>query len=133
MNTLEIELKGLVDYLNKNYNQDSDDYSIFCGSKPGVVEYNDHIAISLWACGAIVCIYDQMFFISEDDGYWWVNDEEKEYGRFGYQDSFSIGWAESFINAMSDLKKYVWEHGHPVYFSGLDEKIICHYRLGKEE
>ena len=65
MNTLEIELKGLVDYLNKNYNQDSDNYSIFCESKPGVVEYNDHIAISPWACGAIVCIYDQIFFMDK--------------------------------------------------------------------
>lgn len=133
MDTLKNELKELVDYLNKNYNQDSDNYSIFLGSKPGVIEYNDHIAISPWACGAIVCIYDQMFFISEDDGCWWVNNEEREFGRFGYQDSFSIAWAESFINAISDLKKYVWEHGHPVYFSGLDKKIICHYRLGKEE
>ena len=131
MSTLEKELNELVDYLNENYNQDSDNYNIIFGSKPGIIEYNDHIVISLWACGAIACIYDQIFFISEDDGNWWINSEEKEYGKFGYQDSFSIGWAESFINAMSELKKYVWEHGNPVYYSGTREQIICHYRLGK--
>ena len=79
MSTLEKELNELVDYLNENYNQDSDNYNIIFGSKPGIIEYNDHITISLWGCGAIACIYDQIFFISEDDGNWWVNSEEKEY------------------------------------------------------
>ena len=125
------ELKNVVDWLNENYNQDSDNYSIFCGSKPGVVEINDHTAISLWGCGAIVCIYDQLYFIQEDDGYWWFNDEEKEYGRYAYQDRFSIAWAEGFAKAMTDLKKYVWEHGTPIYFSGTE--VVCHYRLGGEE
>ena len=124
------ELKDIVNWLNENYNQDSENYSIFFGSKPGVIEINDHTAISLWACGAIVCIYDQLHFIQEDDGYWWFNEEEEKHGRWGYQDGFSIGWAESFSNAMNELKNYVWEHGTPVYFSGTD--VVCHYRLGGE-
>ena len=128
--TIREELNAVVEWLNKNYNQDSENYNIFVGSKPGIIEYNDHIAISPWACGAIVCVYDQMYFIGEDDGYWWLNEEEdKKWGHYGYQTGFSIAWTESFTNAMNDLKKYVWEHGKPVYFSGLSEKIVCHYRL----
>ena len=131
MNKIENELNNVVDWLNANYNQESENYNVFVGSKPDVIEYNDHIAISTWACGAIVCVYDILYFICEDDGNWWINKEEKEYGRCGYQDCFSIGWVNSFINALSNLKKYVEEHGKPVYFSGTE--TICHYRLGKSE
>ena len=71
-----------------------------------------------------------MYFIEEDDGSWWINEEpDEEYGRCAYQDSFSIGWAESFTNAIKNLKEYVYTNGTPVYFSGLTEKIICHYTL----
>ena len=37
MSTLEKELNELVDYLNENYNQDSDNYNIIFGSKPGII------------------------------------------------------------------------------------------------
>ena len=128
------ELKEVVDWLNKNYNQDSENYNVFTGSKPGIIEYNDHIAISPWGCGAIVCIYDMLFFVSEDDGNWWLSEEEdKKYGHYGYQSGFSIAWSEGFAEAMKALKDYVWEHGTPVYFSGMPEKIVCHYRLGGEK
>ena len=125
------ELKSIVEWLNENYNQDSDNYSIFQGAKPEVIRINDHTAVSLWACGAIVCIYDQLYFIEEDDGNWWINEEEKEYGKYGYQDGFSIGWTESFSNALVNLKKYTEENGSPVYYSGTDR--ICHYCLGNGE
>lgn len=122
------ELKEIVRWLNKNYNQDSENYDIFCGSKPEVIRYNDHCAISLWSCGAIVCIYDILYFIAEDDGYWWINDEQNESSaNYASQKVFSIGWAESFSNALKDLKEYVWKHGEPIYFSGT--KTICHYML----
>jgi len=125
------ELEEITRWLESRYNQESENYNIFTGSKPEVLKYNDHTAVSLWACGAIVCIYDQIYFIGEDDGNWFVRDEEKDKrGYCGFQDSFSIGWSESFVKAMSDLKDYVWKHGKPVYFSGIDTKIVCHYRLG---
>lgn len=129
------ELQGVVDWLNDNYSQNSENYNIFCGSKPGIIEYNDHIAISPWACGAIVCVWDQLYFIEEDDGNWWLPEMKTERGRrdYGYQTGFSVAWAESFSNAILELKKYVWEHGKPVYFSGLSEKIVCHYCLGKDD
>lgn len=57
------ELESVVSWLNSHYNQDSDDYSIFNGAKPGVVRYSDNIAISFWGCGAVVCIVDQLYFI----------------------------------------------------------------------
>ena len=130
---MKSKLKAICSWLNANYNQDSENYSIFCGSKPGIIKYDEHTVISPWACGAIVCIYAQLYFIQEDDGNWFVNEEKNneyaEYNGFGYQDGFSIAWAESFTNAMLELKKYVYENGTPVYFSGLSEKIVCHYTL----
>ena len=135
-------LKSIENWLNNEYSQDSEKYCIFRGPKPEVVRYDDHTAISFWACGAIVCIYDQMYFIGEDDGNWFLNDgmfnarddykgweNYKGYNIYGFQDSFSIGWANSFADAMTKLNEYVKENGEPVYFSGIEKKIICHYRL----
>ena len=45
----------------------------------------------------------------------------------GLQDRFSIGWVDSFTNAMLQLKKYIEENGTPVYFSGTN--VICNYTL----
>lgn len=123
------KLNAICNWLNKNYNQDSENYNIFAGAKPDVIKYDEHTAISLWACGAIVCLYDQVYFIEEDDGSWWIKEEPDEYGNCAYQGSFSIAWAESFTNAMKNLKEYVYTNGAPVYFSGISKKIICHYTL----
>ena len=110
------KLKHIVNWLNKNYNQNSENYSIFNGAKPDVVRYDDHTAISLWACGAIVCIGSTIYFIREDDGNWFLSESKNE--DFGYQNHFSIGWAKSFSNAMIILEDYIKENGEPVYFSG---------------
>lgn len=123
------KLASIVSWLNRHYNQDSDNYDIFVGSKPGIIKYDDHTIISPWGCGAIVCIHDTIFFLSEDDGHWFLCDENKEYGEYGYQTNFSIAWAKGFTEAMNKVIEYVNENGHPVYFSGLEEKIICHYTL----
>lgn len=122
-------LKNIVNWLNKNYNQDSENYSIFNGAKPDVVRYGEHTAISLWACGAIVCIGDIMYFIGEDDGNWFLSESIRndKYEDYGYQDNFSIGWAKSFYNAMKRLEDYIKENGKPVYFRGTN--TICHYTL----
>ena len=90
-----------------------------------MIKYDEHTAISLWGCGAIVCIGSILYFIQEDDGNWFTHNEE--HGRIGLQTSFSIGWAESFSKALNDLVEYAKEHGEPVYYSGTD--IICHYTL----
>ena len=119
------KLKSIVDWLNKNYNQDSENYSIFAGAKPGVHRYDDNTAISLWACGAIVCIGSILYFIEEDDGNWFLREDEDTYGE---QSHFSIGWCDSFCDAMKRLAEYTKENGKPVYFSGT--KTICHYTLG---
>ena len=73
MNTTEAKLKSIVSWLNANYNQDSEKYSVFEGSKPEVIRYDDHTAISLWACGAVVCIHATLFFLMEDDGHWFIS------------------------------------------------------------
>lgn len=122
-------LKNIVNYLNKNYNQTSENYSIFNGAKPEIVRYDEHTAISLWACGAIVCIGSIMYFISEDGGNWFLSETKisNNYEDFGYQNHFSIGWAKSFSNATMRLEEYIKENGEPVYFSGTN--TICHYTL----
>lgn len=119
------ELKNVVDWLNANYNQQSKNYDIFFGSKPGVVKYNDHIAISPWGCGAVVCIYDQLHFVGEDDGNWFIHELE-HYGDV--QTGFSIAWGQGFAEAILRLNEYVEKNGKPVCFSGTD--VVCHYRLG---
>lgn len=136
------KLRNITEWLNKNYNQDSENYCIFEGAKPEVIRYDDETAISLWACGAIVCIKSMIYFISEDDGHWFctmyyngsVLDEDgyippfmRKRPAMGLQDNFSIGWVNSFVNAMTNLNKFVKENGTPVYFSGTD--VICHYTL----
>ena len=126
----EEHLKSIVNWLNKNYNQDSENYSIFNGAKPEVIRYDEHTAISLWACGAIVC-YTQddgtlLYFIEEDDGYWWIRGKDK-HGNFAYQTEFSIGWAKSFANALTMLAEYTKENGTPVYYGGT--KTICYHKL----
>lgn len=121
---LKEKLESIVYWLNENYNQDSENYSIFNGAKPEVIRYNKEIAISLWACGAIVCIDSLLYFISEDDGNWFIRDSE---GDYGLQSTFSIGWAESFTEAIKRLENYINKNGKPVYFSGTN--TICHYTL----
>lgn len=122
-------LKNIVNWLNANYNQNSDNYSLFNGAKPEVVRYDEHTAISLWACGAIVCIGTMVYFIVEDDGNWFLLEAKRsdKYEDYGYQDSFSIGWAKSFSDAMKRLEDYTKENGEPVYYSGTN--TICHYTL----
>lgn len=122
-------LKNIVNWLNKNYNQDSENYSIFSGAKPEVVRYDEHTAISLWACGAIVCISSSLYFIEEDDGNWFLLEAKNEYEdeEYGFQNHFSIGWAKSFSEAIKRLENYINENGKPVYFSGTN--TICHYTL----
>ena len=114
------KLRNIVGWLDEQYNQHSENYDIFTGAKPGVVRYDEHTAISFWACGAIVCIGSILYFIKEDDGNWFLSDSAS-------QSSFSIGWAKSFSKALELLIEYTKENGKPVYYSGTD--IVCHYSL----
>ena len=136
------KLPSILDMLNSQYSQDSENYSIFHGPKPEIIRFDEETAISLWACGAIVCVKSIMYFISEDDGYWfcrdWIDSEDIDedgvlcsYARFngsiGMQDSFSVGWIDSFTKAMKALNDYLKDNGTPVYYSGTN--LICHYTL----
>ena len=126
-----MEIQGILDYLNKNYNQQSPNYSIFCGAKPEAIRLADTTAVSFWGCGAIVCDGDQLYFIKEDDGYWYTSSNNNTVSRNDCtQTSFSIAWGRGFANAMNNLCEYVEKNGVPVYFSGTD--IVCHYKLTKK-
>ena len=115
------KLNKIVDYLNEHYNQDS------CDNYDNIIRFDEDTAISLWACGAIVCIEDILYFITEDDGSWWINQEESD--NIAMQDAFSIGWINNFTEALTKLADYVNEYGFPVYFP--DTEVICHYSLRK--
>lgn len=129
MRKIEIKLNGVINYLNERFNQESNEYNFCLGAKPQVIRYDEDTAISIWACGAIVCINGMIYFISEDDGNWYCNDDY-------LQSIFSIGWAESFIKAFSNLNDYVKENGEAVRYSlGRDSEgntiygDICNYKL----
>lgn len=133
MDNIESKLDNIIEYLNKRFNQTSEEYSFFVGAKPQVIRYDKETAISTWACGAIVCIGDMIYFISEDDGNWRFHGNNCSVAT---QPNFSIGWAKSFAEAMESLIKYVEENGEPVrYRLGIDsegniiEGDICHYQL----
>ena len=126
----EEKLNTITAWLNENYSQDSENYNIFSGAKPEVIRFDDETAISFWGCGAIVCIGSLLYFIEEDDGFWWIEQDEHTFNHYAYQTPFSIGWAESFSNALTALNEYVKQNGKPVYYSGTE--VICHYKLVKE-
>ncbi len=124
------KLKSIAHWLEQKFNQESEDYSIFEGAKPTVLKYDEHTAVSTWGCGAVVLMGSLLYFIGEDDGNWFVREEENDhYPDYGFQSHFSIGWAKGFREAIERLEEYAEKNGHPVYFSGLEEKIICHYSL----
>lgn len=115
-------LSSIVDYLNENYSQDSSNYCIFRGAKPEVIKYDEHTVISFWACGAVVCRGSILSFIYEDDGNWFIAEEASE-------QSFSVGWSSSFRDALQRIEDYVKENGKPVYFEGIEEKVIAYYAI----
>ena len=129
-NKLEI-LEGVAEYLNDNYGPDE--------SHPkGVIEYPyaDKVVFTCWECGAIVYISGGIYYISEDDGYWWVNKATFQIEgnctreEFGYKTSgTSIGWAKDIAEALIRLNQYVEQNGTPVYYVGIEPPRICHYIL----
>jgi hypothetical protein len=132
MNTNEIKqtLINVAEYLNDNYGPDE--------SHPkGVIvyPYTDKVVFTCWECGAIVYINGGIYYISEDDGYWWVNKSTFQDGNwsreaFGYNTSgISIGWAKDIAEALIRLNQYIEENGTPVYYVGIEPKRICHYVL----
>ena len=133
MDTNEIKqtLVGVAEYLNDNYGPDE--------SHPkGVIAYPyaDKVVFTCWGCGAIVYISGGIYYISEDDGYWWVDESTFQVGDgltrevFGYKTSgTSIGWAKDIAGALIRLNRYIEENGTPVYYSGIEPPRVCHYVL----
>ena len=140
--TFKEKLPSILDMLNTQYSQDSENYTYLQEGKQTVIRFDEETVISLWACGAIVCVKSIMYFIQEDDGYWFcpeyvdkedINEDglvdgwSYNHARVGMQNSFSVGWIDSFTTAMKSLKDYLKDNGTPVYYSGTDR--ICHYTL----
>lgn len=128
-----MNIESILDWLNENYNQNSEKYNVFTGAKREVIRLDEHTAISFWGCGAIVCDKSCIRFIHEDDGHWFIVEETREWSKYKNTTAgeFSIAWAKGFAKAMDDIVNYVEENGTPVYFSGHegDSNFICHYTL----
>lgn len=124
-------LEGVVEYLNDNYGPDE--------SHPkGVIiyPYVDKIVFTCWDCGAIVYVNGGIYYISEDDGYWWVEKSTFQINGsntrevFGYLDEgICIAYAPYIADALIRLKEYVDKNGTPVYYAGIEPPRICHYIL----
>jgi len=94
-------LDNIVEYLNENFSQDSEHYEWLEDPNSPIIPYGSSL-ISLWACGAVVCIGHLLYFITEDDGSWFIDETEND---CGVQNSFSIAWADSFTTAIQKLRE----------------------------
>lgn len=114
MNNDEIKslLGKVADYLNKNYYQSSENYEkIICTDATNVFPlFNNRCIVSTWLCGAIVSIEKQVFFISEDDGFWFTLNLKKD-NAYEYVGSKGGGASALHLNsiarAMKDLSNYI--------------------------
>lgn len=103
-------LNDLAQYLNNNYGND-------IGHPEGVVKYqhtNTTCFFTCWDCGAIVCINGRIYFINDDDGYWWIDESiilDIEHSHikeeFGYDCGFSIHYAPEIALALIRLHTYI--------------------------
>jgi hypothetical protein len=129
-NEKKLILIGVSKYLNDHYGP------FQCRPEDVIVyPYADKVVFTCWDCGAIVYIDGSIYYIDEDDGYWWVNESSFQIGDqsrevFGYKSpGTSIGWAKDIAEALIRLNKYVEEHGTPVYYVGVEPPRICHHIL----
>ena len=125
------EIKSILEDVTKYLN---DNYGPFKGHPKGVVKfpYTDKVVFVCWECGAIVYIDRGIYYIAEDDGYWYIEKSVLEFGReeFGYKSGgYSIGWAKDIADALITLNSYIIDKGKPVYYEGIEPPRICHYIL----
>lgn len=94
-------LNQVINYLKDIYDIDKNYRAYGTRCKIGkVIKFQNNVFISHWACGAIVCIDEVLYFIMEDDGNWYV---KKDYSL----GSFSSYWLDSFIKALNLLNDYI--------------------------
>ena len=129
-NGIKQTLISVAEYLNDNYGPDK--------SHPkGVIAYPyaDKVVFTCWDCGAIVYINGGIYYIAEDDGYWWVNESTFQAGTcsreaFGYNTpGICIGWAKDIAGALIRLNRHIEDNGTPVYYAGIEPPRVCHYVL----
>lgn len=124
-------LLDLAQYLNDNYGSDGEPRP----KDVTVYPHADKVVFICWECGAIVYIDGGIYYIGEDDGYWFVEDDilqDGDYSRevFGYETSgTSIYYAIEIGQAFIKLGKYVEDNGRPEYLVGFEPPLISHYIL----
>lgn len=105
-------LINVAQYLNDNYNKLHPEDVV-------VYSYTDKVVFTCWSCGAIVYIDGGIYYISEDDGNWWVEESiilDMEYLHikevFGYKSSkTSIYYATQIAQALVKLSAYIEDNG----------------------
>ena len=83
-------------------------------------KYADDCIIGYWGCGAYAVIGCMIYTIDEDDGNWFVPDDNV----------LNVSWAVQQEIALNEINNYMKSYGYPVYYTNTHN--ICGYSLTKD-
>ena len=97
----------IIDYLNGKIDQESEILWMKDDGLLPFIGYDKDIVIVLWHCGAFVIIDNIIHFIAEDDGHWFLSNDE----------CFHIDWIPYYIVGLNKAlfvyrNKEKYEIGH---------------------
>lgn len=81
----------IIDYLNDNVDQESEILWMKDDRLLPFIRYDKDIVIVLWHCGAFIIINNIIHFICEDDGHWFLSNDE----------CFHIDWLPYYIEGLN--------------------------------
>lgn len=125
------KLDEVAKWLNDNYSQQNElnFYTVEeSWQNPCILRYDEHTAVALWSCGAVVCIGSMLYFIWGDDGIWVVNKMKTKVGTVipGMLSGFTVMLAGKLSEALTMMEKYVRDNGRYVEET---ERTMAHYTL----